>query len=58
MKCKFCNCEMRLDDVDYNFSGNQDNYYTCDNCGASAFEKIRYHKSIYIDFIEGEKNEE
>lgn len=55
MKCKFCNCEMRLDDVDYNFSGNQDNYYKCDNCGASAFEKIRYHKSIYIDFIEGEK---
>lgn len=32
MKCKYCNSEMRLDDVDYN-------YWVCDNCNASAFEK-------------------
>lgn len=55
MKCKFCNNEMRLDDVDYNFKGNQDNYYICDKCNASAFEKIRYYKSIYVEFIKGEK---
>ena len=55
MKCKFCNSEMRKDDVDYNFKGNQDNYYICDSCGASAFEKIRYNKSIYVKYEEGEK---
>ena len=55
MQCKFCNTKMRLDDVDYNFYGNKDNYYICDNCQASAFEKIRYNKSIYVEFIESEK---
>ena len=55
MKCKFCNSEMRKDDVDYNFKGNQDNYYICDNCGASTFEKIRYNKSIYVEYEKGEK---
>lgn len=56
MKCKFCNNEMRLDDVDYNFKGNQDNYYICDKCNASAFEKIRYCKSIYVEFTECENS--
>lgn len=50
MKCKFCNKDMELDDVDFNFEGNQDNYWICNNCGVSAFEKIRYGKSIKIDF--------
>lgn len=49
MKCKFCNSEMRLDDVDYNFKGNKD------NCNSSAFEKIRYNKSIFIEYTESEK---
>ena len=34
MKCKYCNSEMRLDDVDYNFKGNKDNYWVCDNCNS------------------------
>ena len=46
MICKFCNSEMRLDDVVYNFKGNTDNYWVCDNCNATAFEKIRYNKNI------------
>ena len=50
MICKYCGKEMRLDDVDYNFKGNQDNYWLCDNCHASAVEKIRYGKSIRVDF--------
>ena len=48
MKCKYCNSEMRLDDVDYNFKGNKDNYWVCDNCNASAFEKIRYNYFVFI----------
>ena len=42
MQCKYCNIEMRLDDRDYNFKGNYDNYWACDNCNASCFEKIKH----------------
>lgn len=50
MICKYCGKKMRLDDVDYNFKGNQDNYWICDNCHAGAFEKIRYNKSVSVKF--------
>lgn len=56
MKCKYCNAEMRLDDVDFNFKGNKDNYWVCDACDANAFEKIRYGKSIKVDFEKGEES--
>ena len=55
MVCKFCNNLMRLDDVDFNFKGNKDNYWVCDNCNCSAVEKIRYGKRLFVDFIESEK---
>ena len=42
---------MSLDDVDYNFKGNKDNYWVCDNCNTRAVEKLRYGKSIKVDFI-------
>lgn len=48
IKCVFCDKEMRLDDVDFRFKGCQDNYYVCDFCKSSAYEKIRYNKSIGI----------
>lgn len=50
MICKYCGKEMKLDDVDYNFKGNKDNYWICENCNASAIEKIRYSKSISVKF--------
>ena len=50
MICKFCNSKMRLDDVDFNFKGNKDNYWVCDCCHASAIEKIRYGKSVFVKF--------
>ena len=50
MICKYCGGKMELDDIDYNFKGNQDNYWVCDNCNASAIEKIRYGKSISVEF--------
>lgn len=50
MNCKFCGNKMRLDDVDFNFPGNKDNYWVCNTCGAFAFEKIRYGKSVNIQF--------
>ena len=30
---------MYLDDIDYNFDGNQDNYFICNNDNASYFQK-------------------
>lgn len=54
MKCKYCDNEMKLDDVDFNYKGNKDNYYLCENCNASATEKIRCGKSISVKFQEGE----
>ena len=49
---------MSLDDVDYSFKGNQDNYWVCDNCNARSVEKIRYGKSIKVDFYKNDNMEE
>ena len=37
---------MYLDDVDYNFKGNKDNYWCCEKCQTSCIEQIRYGKSF------------
>jgi len=50
MICKYCGTKMELDDTDFNFKGNMDNYWICSKCNCGAFEKIRYGKSIYIEF--------
>lgn len=55
MKCKYCKTEMELDDVDFNFKGNKNNYFYCENCNASALEKIRYGKTVCVSFKPGEK---
>lgn len=55
MKCKNCGSEMSLDDIDWNFKGNQDNYWLCVKCETNAIEKIRYGKSVKIDWCYGEE---
>jgi len=57
MKCKYCDSEMRLDDTDFNFKGNKDNYLVCDACDATAFEKIRYGKSVSVKYQASEEIE-
>lgn len=57
MKCHFCDSEMILDDCDYNFKGNKDNYWICEKCNSFTFEKIRYGKSIYKEFHKSENGE-
>lgn len=44
LKCRYCNEDMEVDDVDYNFSSNYDIYWTCPKCNAGAIEKIRFGK--------------
>lgn len=53
--CKICKKPMLLDDIDYNFKGNQDNYYFCETCHIGVIEKIRYGKRFKLiwDSIKG-----
>lgn len=44
IKCPECGNKMRLDDIDYNFKGSQDNYYVCDHCHEALVQKIRFGK--------------
>lgn len=43
-KCKTCDKEMYVDDLDYNFKGCQDEYWLCSNCYESLYVKVRYGK--------------
>ena len=55
MKCKECGAEMFLDDKDYNFKGNYDNYWNCSNCKTSCIEQVRYNQT-YKEIWHSEKN--
>lgn len=48
--CPLCKTELVLDDIDYNFKGNQNEYYFCPNCQVGAYVKIRYGKHISTDW--------
>lgn len=56
MICKNCKNEMFKDDVDFNFKGNYDNYWLCDNCKTSCIEQFRFgHEFKVIWYEENEK---
>ena len=59
MICKECGSEMYLDDKDYNFKGNYDNYWCCknDNCLTSCIEQVRFNQS-FKEFWHSENNDE
>lgn len=59
MVCKECGSEMYLDDKDFNFKGNYDNYWNCknDNCLTSCIEQIRFGQS-FKEFWHSENNDE
>jgi hypothetical protein len=46
-KCPECGEEMKLDDIDYNYDGNQDNYFICKNDNTSYFQQVRHDKIIF-----------
>lgn len=48
--CFRCKSTMILDDVDFNFKGNKDNYFYCENCDTVAIQKIRYGKVVRTDW--------
>lgn len=46
MKCAKCGEEMYLDDKDYNFKGNYDDYWRCPKCDTSCIEEVRFGQSF------------
>ena len=51
-KCFNCDHEMILDDIDFKFEGNQDNYFICTKCNSEIIQNVRFGKinrNIYID---------
>lgn len=46
MECRECSSEMVLDDKDYNFKGNYDNYWGCNKCNTSCIEQVRFGQSF------------
>lgn len=57
-KCPKCGKAMELDDIDYNFKGNQNEYWICDDsCCMSAFVKVRYGKALNISYTDEDANQ-
>ena len=52
--CPNCGAEMFLDDIDYNFHGNQDEYWICDECFSSVIIEIQYGKERKRYFVKGD----
>ena len=57
MICKECGAEMRLDDKDFRFKGNYDNYWLCENCQTSCIVEVRFSKPRK-EFWHSENNNE
>lgn len=58
VKCPVCGKQMYLDDIDYNFKGNQNEYWCCpdDECRTSAYARIRYSQVIDIEYMDTDAN--
>ncbi len=48
-KCPKCNNNVLVEDVDYNFKGNEDDYCICDVCKVNFFIKVRYGKICKVE---------
>ena len=46
MICKECGSKMYVDDRDFNFKGNYDIYWGCENCQTSCIEEVRFSQSF------------
>lgn len=46
MTCKECGAKMYIDDTDFNFQGNYDEYWCCVKCQTSCIEQVRFGQSF------------
>ena len=49
LECKYCCAKMMLDDINFTFKGNQEEYWYC-TCGASCIVKVRYNRPIKYNY--------
>ena len=54
-KCDKCCNDIVVDDIDYNFKGNQDEYLFCEHCKQSIFVKVRYGLVIKVERFDYDK---
>lgn len=57
MNCRECGSKMYLDDKDYRFKGNYDNYWNCEECQTSCIEEVRFGQS-FKEIWHSENNDE
>lgn len=50
--CPKCGKFLKIDDIDYNFEGNQDESLFCLECGIFVYSKIRYKRICYAKIEE------
>lgn len=55
IKCPKCGKTMRLDKIERNFNGNQNEKYFCEICDEKAIVKVRYGRVVKTEHID--KNE-
>ena len=56
MKCVECGAGMYLDDRDFNFKGNYDNYWCCEKCQTSCIEQVRFGR-FFKEFWHSENDD-
>lgn len=44
--CRVCSASMFLDDKDFRFKGNFDNYWNCTVCSTSCIEEVRFGERV------------
>lgn len=55
-RCKYCGkVDLDLDDIDFNFYGNQDEFWKCYICGATLYVKVRYKKACKLVWKSGDE---
>ena len=45
-KCPICGGDIEIDDIDYNFKGNQDEYAYCHHCHVALITKVRFNAPL------------
>lgn len=55
IKCPKCGKSMKLDGIDRNVKGNQNEQYSCTTCQERAVVKVRYERIIKTEYFD--KNE-
>ena len=54
-QCKRCGTKVELDDIEYNFAGNQNEWLYCPKCNEWIIIKVRYGKICKVNREKGDE---